>query len=206
MTSADDYDRACPPQFNSRRIENRTVAELIGISKALVADGVVSEPEAEFLAQWLKENRNRAQCWPYDVIDARVQRMLADGVIDEAERKELFELLRDVVGGKPVAKNIASFATTLPLTKPLPEIIIPDHSFCFTGKFAFGQRKDCAKAVEQAGGLVHDNITQRLDYLVIGMIGSADWAQSTFGRKIEKAVGYSLCIVGEDDWANTLCR
>lgn len=205
MNSTDAYDRQCSPQFNKSRVADRTVAELIGIAKALISDGVVSEMEATFLAQWLEENRDRAQCWPYDVIDARVQHIMLDGIVDIEERQELFELLREVVGGKPVAQSIASFATTLPLTRPVPEIIIPDRTFCFTGKFAFGQRKNCVKAIEAAHGIARDSITLDLDYLVIGMMGNVDWVQSTHGRKIEKAVSYNLCIIGEDDWANALC-
>lgn len=196
--------------YSADRLEDRAVTELIGIAKGLVADGVLNESEASFLVQWLEQN-GVTGIWPFDVINTRVQAMLEDGVIDAEERQELFSLLESLVGDKPIAEHIASFATTLPLTKPTPEIIIPDHSFCFTGKFAFGQRKDCEKAVINAGGTILDRVTKKLDYLVIGLMGSEDWAHSTFGRKIQQAIDYNgkgpfIAIIGEDAWAEALTR
>ena len=135
--------------------------------------------------------------------------MLEDGVIDSHEREELFSLLKSLIGEKPVAEHISSFATTLPLTKPVPQILFEGKSFCFTGKFAYGLRKDCEKAVELRGGVIADNVTKKLDYLVIGLMGNEDWAHSIFGRKIQKAIDYNeknatIAIIGEDDWANAL--
>ena len=135
--------------------------------------------------------------------------MLEDGVIDSHEREELFSLLKSLIGEKPVAEHISSFATTLPLTKPVPKILFEGKSFCFTGKFAYGLRKDCEKAVELRGGVIADNVTKKLDYLVIGLMGNEDWAHSIFGRKIQKAIDYNeknatIAIIGEDDWANAL--
>ena len=135
--------------------------------------------------------------------------MLEDGVIDSHEREELFSLLKSLIGEKPVAEHISSFATTLPLTKPVPKILFEGKSFCFTGKFAYGLRKDCEKAVELHGGVIADNVTKKLDYLVIGLMGNEDWAHSIFGRKIQKAIDYNeknatIAIIGEDDGANAL--
>jgi hypothetical protein len=59
------------------------------------------------------------------------------------------------------------------------------------------------------GGLPAPSITKKLNYLVIGSVGSRDWAHSTHGRKIEKAVSYRnggapLAIIGEEHWADSL--
>lgn len=195
---------------NTGRLEDRATSELIGIAKGLIADGVVNEQESVFLVQWLEQN-STFESWPFDVINKRVGEMLADGKIDADERQELFSLLESLVGGKPIAEHISSFATTLPLTTPDPEIIIPGKTFCFTGKFAFGMRKDCEKAVRDAGGIPQSNVTVKLDYLVIGLMGSEDWAHSSFGRKIQQAIdwnkdGRDIKIIGEDAWTATLCE
>ncbi len=194
--------------YNSSRLEDRAVTELIGIAKGMIADGIINEQEADFLVQWLEQNGDLS-VWPFDVINLRVADMLADGVIDAQERRELFSLLESLVGGKSISEHIASFATTLPLTKPEPLITFSGHSFCFTGKFAFGQRKDCEKAVLDLGGECKDKVTKDLDYLVIGLMGNEDWMHSSFGRKIQQAIDYNakgrnINIVSEDAWANAL--
>jgi hypothetical protein len=48
-------------------------------------------------------------------------------------------------------------------------------------------------------------VVQALDYLVIGDIGNENWAHSTHGRKIEKAIAYNfsgcrIAIVSEEHW------
>ena len=134
----------------SQRIEDRGISELIGIARGLVADGVVNELEADFLIRWLKENEHLT-CWPFDVLNKRVRAMLADGVIDAEEWQELLELLRDLIGGKPAAGKAVNFASALPLTQPAPDIIFAGKTFCFTGTFAFGQRKDWRRGREAEG-------------------------------------------------------
>jgi hypothetical protein len=54
-----------------------------------------------------------------------------------------------------------------------------------------------------------DGITKKLDFLVVGVVGSRDWQHSTFGNKIQKAAEYrergaSLAIVSEEQFANVL--
>jgi len=193
----------------SQRIEDRGISELIGIARGLVADGVVNELEADFLIRWLKENEH-ITCWPFDVLNKRVRVMLADGMIDAEERQELLEVLRDLIGGEPAAGKTINFASALPLTQPAPDIVFAGKTFCFTGTFAFGERKDCHAAVVRLGGKPQDKVTTRLDYLVIGSLGNEDWMHSTFGRKIQQALdfnakGRGIAIVSEDAWAQALC-
>lgn len=46
--------------IHAARVSTRTVDELIGLSKGIIADGVINEAEAAFLVQWLEENYDRA--------------------------------------------------------------------------------------------------------------------------------------------------
>jgi NAD-dependent DNA ligase len=83
-----------------------------------------------------------------------------------------------------------------------------DRLFCFTGKFFSGTRQWCEDQVVQRGGAI-GGISRKLNYLVVGEIGSRDWIHSTHGRKIEKAVelvnaGDGLAIVGEEHWVRYL--
>lgn len=196
---------------NRTMLEDRTISEIIGIAKGLVADNVLNESEADFLVAWLEHN-SHLTCWPFNVLQNRIGIMLEDGVIDAEEREELLALLKSLIGENLIAENIASFSTTLPLTKPIPEVIVDGSTFCFTGKFAYGLRKDCEKAVEEQGGIVLDRVTKGLDYLVIGLMGNEDWAHSSFGRKIQRAMEYNerneteIAIIGEDTWTNALFK
>ncbi len=206
--------------FNARRLAARSVDELIGICKGIVADGIVNSAEADFLVNWLDSNRPIMDVWPVNVLSLRVEKMLENNCIDELERKELFKLLTDIVGGTgkcevvnrttgEVAENISSPSSTLPLDKPVPEIVFEDKLFCFTGKFFYGTRKRCEGDVLERGGQSKSRITMATDYLVIGLIGSSDWLHSTHGTKIENAVklkgnGSLISIVSEEHWSTYL--
>lgn len=72
-------------------------------------------------------------------------------------------------------------------------------SFCFTGVFKFGTRSECHHAV----------ITKKLDYLIIGSVGSEFWRHSSFGTNIMKAAQYKddgspIAIVAEAHWVGEL--
>lgn len=187
--------------FNKTRIEDRTATEFIGICRGLLADNVLNPQEVDFLLAWLSEKQENLCVWPFNVIDARLKNMLLDGVIDDEERSELFLLLRDFLGGKLAVESATSLSTKLPLTYPFPEIVFADKKYCFTGKMRSGLRKICEQRVVAYGGIAASCVTQGLDYLVIGDIGSTDWIQSTHGRKIEKAIDYKINIISEELWA-----
>lgn len=74
---------------NKHRIEDRSISELVGIAKGLVADGIVNESEADFLVTWLQENQHLT-CWPFDVLNTRVAQMLEDGLIVAEERADMY--------------------------------------------------------------------------------------------------------------------
>ena len=76
-------------------------------------------------------------------------------------------------------------------------------TFCITGKLASGPRKQCEAAIRSKGGVPQSSVTRKLDYLVIGTLASRDWAQSTYGTKIERAMairedGGSVVVLSEE--------
>ena len=77
-----------------------------------------------------------------------------DGVIDDAERADLKLLLDQLVSGELSAVCNTDAASTLPLDQPPPTIEWIDMTYVFTGKFAFGTRRDCEREVEKRGGSV----------------------------------------------------
>ncbi len=206
------YDRDGQPTntaLNRRNRAVREVDELIGLCKGIVADGVVNRDEALFLQDWLEHNRESRGVWPASVLYPRIQSMLVDGTLDSEEERELLGLLVRISGGNPKCLDAHSLTGTLPLNDPVPKIVIPGNSFCFTGKLLYGSRADCEEEISSRGGQILGEVSQDLNFLVIGLIGSRDWVHSTFGRKIEKAVNYrsrgkSLSIVAEEHFVNAL--
>jgi NAD-dependent DNA ligase len=75
-----------------------------------------------------------------------------------------------------------------PFDDPLPEVVVAGTSFCFTGEFEFGTRKDCQKAVTIQGGTVTDGVTRKTQVLVIGNDPNPNWSRGSYGNKIADAM------------------
>lgn len=187
----------------------QSCAALIGIAQGLLADGELRDKEILFLRDWLARSQNIALTWPGNIIAGQIEQAIADGHISEEERQHLRNTLEKLVHGA-LDEAASSPIATLALDEAVT-IDIEGRSFCFTGDFAFGPRTTCEAAVLRRGGMV-GNVTKKLNYLVVGGLGSAEWKHGSFGTKIEKAIGYRsaglpVCIVHEDLWATSLaCR
>ena len=147
--------------------------------------------------------------WPVNRIADRLAQCFLDGVIDDAERTDLHELLSALVGGTASMTLGYEAATSLPLNDPVPLICWPDQVYVFTGRFAYGTRATCEREVTSRGGTCEPNVTKRTTFMVIGTFGSRDWKHSNYGTKIQKAVklrdaGGLVQIVSEDHWATAL--
>ena len=197
--------------YNRKRINDRAIDELIGISKGVIADGRITQSEAEFLQSWMEVNVPYTEDPIVNQLYARVQGMLIDGILDIEEQQELFSMLCMFTGQATPTDVYVNLTCSLPVNKPAPKVEFPTMSFCFTGKFAYGPRKMCQEVVEERGGKISKSITKKLDYLVVGFFGSTDWIHSPYGRKIEKAADYrelygNLAIISEDHWATHAFR
>lgn len=204
-------DEALFKMYAHDRLNDRAVDELIGISKGVLADGKVTQPEAEFLEGWMTKNLEFIDNPIVSQLYSRIKEMLEDGVLDIEEQQELFILLCTFTGYKTPDTVYENLTSSLPLCSPPPEIIFENSVFCFTGKFAYGPRKECQATVIERGGKIAKGVTKKLDYLVVGFFGSDTWAHTPYGRKIEKAVDYrekfgGLSIINEDHWANYAFR
>jgi hypothetical protein len=190
------------------RLLKRGCETLLGIANGLIADGELNETEIKFLSSWLSEHPELASTWPGEVVFKRVREALADGVIGQDERQYLLETLTELVGGSFVEDGaVPAGASTLPVD-PLAVVRINSSSFCFTGKFLFGTRSACERAVIQRGGGL-EGVKRSLDYLVIGELSSRDWKYSSHGTKIEavmalKQAGHTVSIVSEAQWVAAL--
>jgi NAD-dependent DNA ligase len=68
------------------------------------------------------------------------------------------------------------------------QIIIPEHMFVLTGKFAIGPRKVIAGMIVERGGQWKNTVCHNTDYLVVASEASRDWKHSHDGLKIIRAM------------------
>lgn len=202
-----NLDKDGQPQsaaLNAVQNVGKSLDGLYGICRGLLIDGDVSENECRCLQSWLDENASVADMWPANVIASRLRAAFSDQKIDDDERSDIRLLLEKAIGGRPSVDDCVTLATRLPLTEPFPDIGFAGQSFCFTGKFAYGSRAKCGEAVFVRGGRVEDTVIVDLDFLVIGITASRDWAHSSHGRKIETARKRNVKIVSEEHWVQCL--
>lgn len=186
----------------------RSIGALIGIAQGLLCDGYLSDDEIRFLNNWLTQNESISLTWPGDVLYARLREILADGVVTPEERTYLTEMLQQLVGGEAGSLAETTHVTELALDRSA-SVIIPGSTFCLTGDFVFATRAHCESVIEKRGGFTNKSITKKINYVVVGGLGSAEWKHGSFGTKIEKAIEYKrqgvpILIVHEDQWAAAL--
>ena len=81
-----------PLRMFKANLENnvsKAIDQLSGICSGILADGVVTEQEATFFAEWVCKFAPFEPVWPFTDILARVERVFADGRCDDEEREEL---------------------------------------------------------------------------------------------------------------------
>jgi NAD-dependent DNA ligase len=85
-------------------------------------------------------------------------------------------------------------------------VVIKNRTFCFTGKFKFGSRSNCAEAVQQRDGYWSKGMSAAVDYLVVS---SEKDNASGHSSKIEnfnrvRFNGTPSLIITEEKWARFL--
>lgn len=181
---------------------------LLGIVQGILADGHLNDREVSFLRDWLRVNDAASAAWPGNVIATQIESALADGVLDDVERAHLVDTLQHLIGGTLDELAESKHVSELPIDW-VTEVQFSDRRFCLTGDFCFGTRASCEEAITARGGVMAGGVSKKLDYLVVGGLGSSEWKHGSFGTKIEKAMqlkqaGALLKIVHEDPWASSI--
>ncbi len=186
--------------------KERTVDELIGLAKGMVADGEINEKEAELLIDWLTANHYCNQDWPISALFQQVDEMLSDGIIDAQELDELFLILKRLSGGVArQSEQCVNLTTAWPIKDQEPRIRIQGNNFCFTGKENFITRTHYIKYVTEFGGHLTDKVTKQTDILVVAATANPTWIHTSWGLKIQDAMrlietGHHIKIVSERHW------
>lgn len=167
--------------------------ELQGIVFGIMCDEVLTDAEITALKYWTDTHQALKRNYPFDRIYAALQRVLEDGIITEAERNELYGIFRSALN---------------PMESETPYIVSSDLSgkaICLTGDFAAMSRKEMEQFLIAQGAVIKNSISKKLDYLIVGDLGSIMWIQGNYGTKIKKAMEYNekgadITIIQEKDF------
>ncbi len=67
---------------------------------------------------------------------------------------------------------------------------LKDKTFCLSGNFDFGSKKEVENKLEKFGAKLKEKVTTDLDYLIIGSIENIQWKCENGGTKLLKAREY----------------
>lgn len=170
--------------FGGNRLYGRLARELIGICRGLLMDGAVVDREVEELEAWCRTNPSAAREWPGNVLSHRVRRILADGHVDEEERRDLHLFLEEITGYQGGEQR----AIPTIFTDPPPELHIIEQTFTLTGTFLYGPRRKVVEIIELIGGTALDHVSSRTEILLVGGRATPAWIEAGYGRKIEEVL------------------
>lgn len=198
-----------PERFYAERADARLIAEMIGICRGIIYDGVVTDTEAVGLANFIATHRTVASEFPGNEIARRLTQILQDGVIDEHERADLRALLEDLVGEPRSPADFAERSTAAAFDDPPPPLFFDGHTWVVTGRFAYGNRAIVEKAIADRGGRIAGAVSGWINYVLVGAFASPAWRQTQWGNKISAAVemraqGHKIAIVSERHWRETI--
>ena len=189
-------------KFNQSLIKNKTVHELIGLAGGIIADGVVTQSEAEFLKKWIVANGAGSFNNPFIMpLYEKLEVMLEDGVLDDKEGADLLKTLTDISGGDFELGELRKSMAAVFDKNAFIDFL--GREFCITGTFNYGERRQVEKVILDLGGEICQKYPKTTtDFVVVGTYASAAWKHGNYGRKIEKAMewrkkGYGIQIISE---------
>ena len=196
-------------KLDAQRRISQGLAEMVGLVRGVIADGVVSSDEAEHLSQWTRDNPEIATRYPANVLSRRLERIFLDGRVDARERRRLGALLAQLAENPSGMGGGFPLATDLPVTRPPPEVVFEGQTFVFAGDMQYGPTHACEREVTELGGVCERMVNRRTDYLVIGSLAASDWCQLPFGELVDEVVQYRargvpIAVITEEHWIAAL--
>jgi DNA polymerase-3 subunit epsilon len=145
---------------------------LNGILDGIVCNQKVNQKEIDSLNIWLKQNDYLKDVYPYDKVLLEVNKVLEDGILTEEESNYIFDIFNEIVN--PDFNNDEN-------------IEFDGKTFCLTGEFKCATKQEISKKLQELGGIEKKGVSSKLDYLIVGGIGSDAWKFGKIGGKQAKA-------------------
>lgn len=161
---------------------------LNGILDGIVCNQEVNQKEIENLSIWLKQNDYLKDVYPYDKVLLEVGKVLEDGVLTEEESNYILSVFNEIVN--------PNFYNDL-------NIDFEGKTFCLTGEFKTATKQEIAMRLQDLGAIEKTGVSSKLNYLIIGGVGSDAWKFGKIGGKQAKAQelnekGANIKIIDED--------
>lgn len=177
--------------INSSKIYSESTLALQilnGILDGIVCNQEVNQKEVESLSTWLKQNDYLKDVYPYDKVLLEVNRVLEDDVLTEEESKYILNIFNEIVN--PDFNNDE-------------KVEFNGKTFCLTGEFKSATKQEISKKLQQLGAIEKTGVSSKLNYLIIGSVGSDAWKFGKIGGKQAKALeliekGANIRIIDED--------
>lgn len=191
------------------------IQALHGVMEGALIDGVLGDDEIRNINEWLNDHDDLTGLYPYDELQSMMTSILKDGVIDDTERKTLMrffiEFSNESVTNltKEQIKELKSEIRIEGICAVAPEITFDSTTFCFTGESKKASRDDFRNIIESLKCRSVQNVSKKVNYLIVGNEGSPYWKFSCYGRKIQNAIdlrkeGHQIQIVNELDFWDAL--
>lgn len=111
-------ESAPPTRPTIRRVDpTKTMGELIGVCRGIIADNKITTKEVMFLNSWLQDFPSTSE-WPASEIAQTVEGILEDGVVTKGEKEQLKRLIQGIIAGSDTA--ITKLAQQTPHTSAPP--------------------------------------------------------------------------------------
>ena len=161
---------------------------LNGILDGIVCNQKVNQKEIENLNIWLRQNDYLKDVYPYDKVLLEVNKVLEDGILTEEESNYIFDTFNEIVN---------------PDFNDYENIDFNGKTFCLTGEFKCATKQEISKKLQELGGTEKKGVSSKLDYLIVGGVGSDAWKFGKIGGKQAKAQelnekGANIKIIDED--------
>lgn len=161
---------------------------LNGILDGIVCDQKVNQKEIENLNAWLKQNDYLKYVYPYDKVLLEVSKVLEDRILTEEESNYILGIFNEIL--HPEFNNDEN-------------IDFDGKTFCLTGEFKNATKQEISKKLQDLGGIEKTGVSSKLNYLIVGGVGSESWKFGKIGGKQAKAQelnekGANIKIIDED--------
>ncbi len=139
---------------------------LNGILDGIVCNQKVNQKEIENLNIWLRQNDYLKDVYPYDKVLLEVNKVLEDGILTEEESNYIFDTFNEIVN---------------PDFSDDENIDFNGKTFCLTGEFKCATKQEISKKLQELGGTEKKGVSSKLDYLIVGGVGSDAWKFGKIG-------------------------
>jgi len=179
------------------------VQRLHGVLAGLVCDTDLIIDELVCLNTWLKDHDHLEEDILYQEIFSALRPLRTKKTLTTAEINSIFKLITRYVDPDDHGqlKKCVDSNENPDFYKGL--ITLEEAVYCFTGASTRFKKNEWKALVENNGGKFVDDMTLKVDYLVICNKGNSSWAHVSYGRKFEQAKkwqneGNNIKIITED--------